>query len=114
MSVASVKQWPLRCADRWLPLLAAAEGELLQDLKSESILTLRQLLRSKLDPVRHKASETVQKIFGDLPGGLAGRVSPSPVPEVRQLVAYLESLSEGQFRELFEIPDDPPPPALAG
>ena len=114
-TLTAVKQWPGNYSDRWLPLLAMAEAELLQDLNSESLLTLRQLLRSKSDPVRQRASDAVRKLLGDLPEGRAGRIRESPVPEIRQLVAYLETLSEGQFREYFDPPaDDPPPPALAG
>ena len=105
-TLTAVKQWPGNYADRWVPLLAGAEADLLQELNSESMLTMRQLLRSKCEPVRQKAADALQKLLADLPGVHAGRVSESPVPEIRQLVAYLETLSEGQFRELFEVPDN--------
>jgi hypothetical protein len=111
-SANTVKKWPKQHAKRWNKLFARAEAALLKDASSEAVHTLRKLLRSKVAKVQHDAAQKLLLLreARSKTGRSRERSGGSAVPEVRQLVEFLEGLSDGQFRELFDPPD---PDALA-
>ncbi len=104
-SLGTVQKWPKQYPDLWKQHYAKAEAALLKDASSEAMLTLRQLLRAESEPVRQAAAQKILQIREDRKkparkkgDGAAG----SPVPEIRQLVDYLEGLSHERYAELFD------------
>jgi transposase len=55
-SAETVRKWPTAYPDRWHALLHAAERRLARDAAAESMLILRQLLRSDDEKVRRDAA----------------------------------------------------------
>ncbi len=93
-SVSTVQKWPKQFPDLWKKHFARAETALMKDASSEAMHTLRQLMRSKNEKVRHEAAQRIlhlrearKKPARKAKDGAAG----SPVPEIRQLVDYLEA-----------------------
>ena len=52
----TVRKWPLMYAQRWTAALRAAERTVIDSAAAESVLVLRELLRSKEDKIRVEAA----------------------------------------------------------
>ena len=118
-SATTVQKWPKQHAKRWKQVFARAEAALLKDASSEAVHTLRKLLRSKVPKVQQDSAQKLLLLreARTKTGRSRGGRPAGGAPEVRQLVEYLEGLSDGQFRELFDPPDPgalaPGPPVTA-
>lgn len=97
-----VRAWPTLYATEWRTALHAAERRLVGEASAESVLILRQLLRSQDEKVRRDAA----KFLVDLRLGLAKLdqpASPPPPPvasDTARFVAYLEGHTHEQLAEL--------------
>ena len=112
-SVRTVQNWQKSHPEVWKKHFAKAEAHLMKDASSEAMHVLRKLMRSKREDVQQLAAQkilqlrearkkTTRKKGADAVGSL--------VPEVRQLIGYLEGMTHEQFYDSFGID----PPALAG
>ena len=111
-SVRTVQNWPKGHPEVWKKHFAKAEAHLMKDASSEEMHVLRKLMRSKREDVQQLAAQkilqlrearkkTARKQGADAAG--------SPIPEVRQLIGYLEGMTHEQFYDSCGID----PPALA-
>lgn len=107
-----LREWPTLRPAEWQAALHAAERRLVAEASAESVLILRQLLRSEDEKVRRDAA----KFLVDLRLELAKLDRPSdPTPPVTsdtaRFVAFLEGHTHEQLAELVaacrpEIPGD--------
>ena len=130
-SVRVVQTWPKRFPDLWKKHYAKAEALLMKEASSEAMHTLRKLMRSVSEPVQQLAAQKILQLQESRakPARTSGKegADGSTIPEIRQIVDYLEGLTHEQFAEQFgpaelgvavaetaEIAgDDPASPALA-
>ena len=109
-SERTVRGWPKGHPELWKKHYAKAESLLVKDAASEALHTLRKLLRSESETVQqHAAQKLLQLRDARKKPALKGvGAGGSPIPEVRQLVDYLQGMSHDQFHETFGPDPDPP------
>lgn len=100
-SVVTVKRWPELFPDRWQAAMRRAERRLLAEASAESVLVLRQLLRSRDDKVRRDAA----KFLIDLrleQAKLDLKAEPEPVAATpdRLFAEFLEAHTDEQLEQL--------------
>jgi hypothetical protein len=100
-SPGTVRRWPELYTDRWQAAVRLAERRLLADAGAESILVLRQLLRSRDDKVRRDAAKFL--IFLRLEQAkldLKAEPAPAePTPD-RLFAEFLEAHTDEQLEQL--------------
>ena len=130
-SVRTVQTWPKRFPELWKKHYAKAEATLMKEASSEAMHTLRKLMRSESEPVQQLAAQKILQLqeARAKPTRQSGHdgADGSSIPEIRQIVDYLEGLTHEQFTEQFGTPepgmvvaalaeiesDDPASPAVA-
>jgi len=116
-SLKTVQSWPKIHAEVWVKLYAKAEARLMKDASSEAMHVLRKLMRSELPAVQQLAAQKILHLREQRKKATRKKREPaggSPVPEVRQLVVYLEGMTYDQFYESFGIDADRPAEPAAG
>jgi hypothetical protein len=105
------RRWPARYPHDWRRLFRVAERQLIAEAGAESVLMLRQLLRSDDDKVRRDAARALvtlrerQRLAEEAPG--------EPTDDPGRVTAFLEGMNDV---ELCAIADElrDGPDALAG
>ncbi len=112
-SVVTVTGWPKRHPELWKKHYARAVAEQLKDAASEAMHTLRKLMRSPQEEVQQLAAQKILQLreARERAAQQKGKPVGSPVPEVRQLVDYLEGMTHEQFYDSFGLD---PPAAVGG
>ena len=121
-SVRVVQTWPKRFPELWKKHYAKAEATLMKEASSEAMHTLRKLMRSESEPVQQLAAQKILQLQESRakPGKKSGNdgADGSPIPEIRQIVDYLEGLTHEQFTEQFGAAEPgvvvAAPPEIAG
>lgn len=112
----SVRRWPRKYPEQWLAALRAAELRIAAEAGGESLLVLRQLLRSKDDKMRWHAAKSLVHVHLereklDLKArAVARQSSPESKSEVQLLVALLEGNSDEHLAHIV-APELALPPA---
>jgi transposase len=102
ISAETAREWPTLYPTAWQTALRAAERRLVAEASAESVLILRQLLRSEDEKVRRDAA----KFLVDLRLELAKLDRPSEPPpppltsDTARFVAFLEGHTDEQLAEL--------------
>jgi hypothetical protein len=115
-SADTVRRWPIHFPDRWQAALREAEVRLAGDAAAESVLTLRQLLRSDDETVRRDCARLLIDLRlklarlgrGDPTDGPTSRLSP----EALRFIAFLDGHPDDELAEL--TADLDPPPRIPG
>jgi HEAT repeat protein len=95
------REWPLLYSTEWQSALHAAERRLVAEASAESVLILRQLLRSEDEKVRRDAARSLidlrlEQMKHDRPAE-----PPPPVTsDTARFVAFLEGHTHEQLAEL--------------
>ncbi len=112
-SVQTVTGWPNKHPELWKKHYARAVTEQLKDASSEAMHTLRKLMRSPHEEVQQLAAQKILQLreAREKAAQQKGKPVGSPVPEVRQLVDYLEGMTHEQFYNSFGLD---PPAAVGG
>lgn len=124
-SPETVRKWPTTYPDRWRTVLHHAERRLLTDTGAESVLILRQLLRSKDDKIKWHAAKSLLALrieFAKLDArAAAAEALPPPDSDTARLVAFLEGRPDDELERLVADlqppvpgPQQLPPPAELG
>jgi hypothetical protein len=103
-SAETVRKWPALHPERWAAATRDAERRLAAEAGSESVLVLRQLLRSKDEKVRRDAAKFL--IYFRLELAKLDRkdpsdpTSPPPTSDAARLVAFLEGHTDDELARL--------------
>ncbi|HET6572972.1 MAG TPA: hypothetical protein VFG68_05165 [Fimbriiglobus sp.] len=101
----TVRRWPTLYRARWAAALRAAEARIATEAAAESVLTLRQQLRSEDGKVSRDAAHKLiqyRVALGKKKVARPNKTDPPPGSEVVRVAAYLESLSDDQREELLD------------
>jgi hypothetical protein len=103
-SAETVRKWPAAYPDRWQALLHAAERRLARDAGAESVLILRQLLRSDDEKIRRDAARLLINLrlqLARLDHTSAAQAAARPTSGAVRLLAHLlETHSDEQLTRL--------------
>jgi hypothetical protein len=91
-SAETVRKWPAAHPDRWKALIHAAERRLAREAGAESVLILRQLLRSEDEKVRRDAARLLLNLrleLDKLDLRSAARATDQPAASAARLLARL-------------------------
>lgn len=103
-SADTVRRWPSLYPARWRAALRDAERRLVSEAGAESVLVLRQLLRSDDEKVRRDAARFLIYLrleLAKLDQKAAADTSPAePASDAARLVAFLEGHSDEQVERL--------------
>jgi hypothetical protein len=100
-SLPVVRRWPDLFPDRWQAATRLAERRLLSDASAESVLVLRQLLRSNDDKVRRDAARLLVSLRLEQ-AKLDQKAEPeaaAPTPD-RLFAEFLEAHTDEQLEQL--------------
>jgi hypothetical protein len=101
----TVRRWPTLYRARWAAALRAAEARIATEAAAESVLTLRQQLRSEDGEVSRDAAHKLIQYRVALGKKKTTRPTPTDPPpssEVVRVATYLESLSDDQRDQLLD------------
>jgi len=102
-SVTTVRRWPAMYPERWRVAVHQAERQIAAEAAGESLLILRQLLRSEDPKIRSQAARTLVRLRLELEKldlrAAAQRVA-APASEAQRLVALLESHTDEQLTQM--------------
>jgi hypothetical protein len=103
-SAETVRKWPTAYPDRWQSLLHAAERRLVCEAGAESVLILRQLLRSADEKIRRDAARLLVNLrleLAKLDLQAAAHAAAAPTSDAARLLAHLlETHSDEQLAQL--------------
>jgi hypothetical protein len=114
-AVRTVTGWPRKYPDRWAAALVAAERRLAAQADSESVLTLRALLRSNDERVRWHAAKSLmtRRIERDkLEQKTSPPASHPPLSsDAARLIAFLDGQPDEELAAIAaELAQHPAPP----
>ena len=98
----AAREWPSLYPTEWQTALRAAEKRLVSEASAESVLILRQLLRSEDEKVRRDAAKFLVDLRLEL-AKLDRPAEPPPPPltsDTARFVAFLEGHTDEQLAEL--------------
>jgi hypothetical protein len=114
-SVSTIRKWPNLYAERWHAALRAAERRLLADAGAESVLVLRQLLRSDDEKVRRDAAKFLIDLRLEQAKLDPPATSSAPPSDIQLFAAFLEGLTDEQLEQLAaDLRNAPPAQEGAG
>lgn len=102
-SAETVRKWPREYADRWKPALRDAERRLVCEAAAESVLVLRNLLRSDDEKVRRDAANSLTDLRLDLTklDLTSSEAEPEPLTsEAARLIAFLDGHTDDELSRL--------------
>ena len=107
----TVRKWPALYPTAWQTALRAAERRLVCEASAESVLILRQLLRSADEKVRRDAAKFLVDLRLELAklDRPAEPPAPPPASDTARFVAFLEGHTHEQLAELVAATDRPGP-----
>lgn len=102
---SAVRRWPRKYPDRWLAALLAAERRQALDSGAESVLALRNLLRTGTDALRLQAAKTLLALRVDLAklevkAAAAAPARPALSPEAARFLSYLDGHPDDELAAL--------------
>jgi hypothetical protein len=107
----TVRRWPTLYPDRWQAVLHAAERRLVSEAGAESVLVLRQLLRSDDEKVRRDAARFLVYLrleLAKLDQKTPTPTSPHLTSDAARLVAFLEGHTDEQLEQFVAERRKPP------
>ena len=120
----TVRKWPLLYPERWAEAMRAASRQVIDDAASESVLVLRQLVRSSSDKVRQTAAwrlvyQRLELCKIELQAAVAAACATPPPPSEAQLIAdfveahprdqlirFAANLLQARVPQCLDIPGD--------
>ncbi len=109
-SADAARRWPALYPDRWAAALRDAERRLLAEAGAESVLILRQLLRSEDEKIRRDAARflidlrielaRLEQKATDAGAKAADDDGDAPDPDARRLTAFLKEHSDADVDRL--------------
>lgn len=104
-AAGTVRRWPTLYRARWAAALRAAEARIATEAAAESVLTLRQQLRSEDHKLSRDAAHKLiqyRVALGKKKPARPTKTGPAPGSEVVRVAAYLEALSDDQRDQLLD------------
>jgi len=103
----TIRRWRTRYLDRWLPLQVRAERHMANESECESVLVLRNQLRSKDDKLSSLAARALIALRLDL-ARIDARKPPDPPasrvsPELLHLFTGLDGHSNAELDSIIEL-----------
>ena len=108
----TVRRWPTQYPDRWQAVLHAAERRLVSEAGAESVLVLRQLLRSDDEKVRRDAARFLVYLrleLAKLDQKTPAPTSPPLTSDAARLVAFLEGHTDEELEQFIAERERPRP-----
>lgn len=99
---STARRWPRKYPDRWLVAMLTAERRQALDSGAESVLVLRQLLRSGDPKLRRDAAKQLIGLRVDLAKlDVKAKFAPQPLsPLAAEVVTFLEAHTREELAEL--------------